>query len=513
MYFIIVIMDNFHISFYKWDKSYKKFYDSLKNILKINNPQTYFPILSLYLYFHNTKNSHKCIDLERRFIVKEILEIDYLKYYNSNSLIKANIFDQKTKTYEIRELFCKCMPILDPLHFIMNNYSNLIPRNPLLPSNYNFNTFDKINDMNNSAYIDTFFGYICSYITTNDINPSFSTFYGSVNGISNKYHFDITEEYDDLKNEKWFHRNLGKLFSIDMYVDSDSDSDSESDSSHNESLKSNKSNISSNRSSISSNSLESLKSDNSVNSRNSSHSSYHDSDYVCILKGLPVQLFFIQKLDGTLEDFLKVDVHIDLLLSAILQVCFAIHLLQKKFMFTHNDLHINNVMYTKTDKTYLYYKFNNIYFKVPTFGYLFKIIDFGRSIFTFQNKVFFNDTFNRHGEAEGQYTYPNRHLLYMNDNKELITPNFNFDLCRLAITILDELELEDSEQNSEFIDFIKSLTKDKNGGFLYELEDDFNMYIEIAKSACNSRPCDIICNDIFKKFRIKKKNFPKRNFY
>ena len=129
-------MDNFHISFYKWDKSYKKFYDSLKNILKINNPQTYFPILSLYLYFHNTKNSHKCIDLERRFIVKEILEIDYLKYYNSNSLIKANIFDQKTKTYEIRELFCKCMPILDPLHFIMNNYSNLIPRNPLLPSNY-----------------------------------------------------------------------------------------------------------------------------------------------------------------------------------------------------------------------------------------------------------------------------------------------------------------------------------------------------------------------------------------
>ena len=39
--------------------------------------------------------------------------------------------------------------------------------------------------------------YICSYITTNDINPSFSTFYGSVNGISEKYHFDIKEEYDE----------------------------------------------------------------------------------------------------------------------------------------------------------------------------------------------------------------------------------------------------------------------------------------------------------------------------
>ena len=164
------------------------------------------------------------------------------------------------------------------------------------------------------------FGYICSNITSNDINPSFSTFYGSVNGISEKYHFDITEEYEDLKNEKWFHRNLGKLFSIDMYVDSgsESDSDSDSDSESNKSLKSNES-------------LKSDKSDKSNNSLKSYNSSYHDSDYVCILKGLPVQLFFIEKLDGTLEDFLKVDVHKDLILSCLLQVTFALHLLQKKF--------------------------------------------------------------------------------------------------------------------------------------------------------------------------------------
>ena len=71
----------------------------------------------------------------------------------------------------------------------------------------------------------------------------------------------------------------------------------------------------------------------------------------------------------------------------------CITFITKKFLFTHNDLHINNIMYTKTDRTFLYYKFNNIYFKVPTFGYIFKIIDFGRSIFTFNNKVFFNDTF------------------------------------------------------------------------------------------------------------------------
>ena len=49
------------------------------------------------------------------------------------------------------------MPLLDPLHFIMNNYNNIYKRKiSFLPSNYNFNTFDKLNDMNNNAYIDTF---------------------------------------------------------------------------------------------------------------------------------------------------------------------------------------------------------------------------------------------------------------------------------------------------------------------------------------------------------------------
>ena len=223
-----------------------------------------------------------------------------------------------------------------------------------------------------------------------------------------------------------------------------------------------------------------------------SDSDSDDADYICLVKDIPVQLFFIEKLDGTLEDFLKKDLDVLLILSALFQISFALHLLQKKFKFTHNDLHINNIMYTKTDKEFLYYKFNNIYFKVPTYGYLFKIIDFGRSIFTYQNKLFFNDTFNRHGEAEGQYTYPIRHLLFTNNKDDLIVPNYNCDLCRLAITILDVLKIIEYDEENVFIDFIKSLTKDLNDKYLYELNDDFNMYIEIAKYANNALPSNVI---------------------
>ena len=153
-------MDTYQIGFYKWGKEYKTFFKSCEKILNINDCQIYFPIMSLYLYFYNTKYSHKCIDLDRRYILKEILDVDYLKYYNSNSLIKGKIYDKKNKTFSVDEIFCKCMPLLDPLHFIMNNYNNKVKRNPLLPSNYNYNTFSKLNDMNNTAYIDTFFGYL-----------------------------------------------------------------------------------------------------------------------------------------------------------------------------------------------------------------------------------------------------------------------------------------------------------------------------------------------------------------
>ena len=37
---------------------------------------------------------------------------------------------------------------------------------------------------------------------------------------------------------------------------------------------------------------------------------------------------------------------------------------QKLFSLTHNDLHTNNIMYIKTEKRYLYYKYNDKHYKV-----------------------------------------------------------------------------------------------------------------------------------------------------
>ena len=359
----------------------------------------------------------------------------------------------------------------------MNNYNNIIKRNSLLPSNYSYNSYNKINDMNNSAYIDTFFSFITSELTLNNINPSFPIFYGSLSGIKKELKYDITDDYEDYKGEKWFYKTLGKSHTLDMYVSS-SEEDTESDCS----------------------------------------SYYDDNEYISLLKKIPCQHFFIEKLEGTLEDLLHdiENTNTDLILSCIFQISFALCYLQKHYNFTHNDLHINNVMYCQTDKTFLYYKFNNIYFKVPTHGYIFKIIDFGRSIFDFHNKTFFNDNFSKHGEAEGQYTYPIDSLLFKKRKEIPIYPSFHFDMCRLATTIIDVCEIDfnkDYKEKQTFVDFIINLTMDINGDSLSKLKDDFNMYVSISKYANNSLPRDIIQNYIFKNMRIKKKSFPKKLYY
>ena len=515
MYCFFLIM-NMNISFYKWkNDEVRMLSKSCDNIIDVNDIQFYQPYYSLYFNIHNTKNSHKRIDLKRRYYVSEILEINNKKYHTSNTFLKCKIFDSLKHLHQIEEVFCKCIPLLDPLFWIMSNYNNFVPRNGLLPSGYNYNTYEKINNMDNNAYIDTFMSFICSEITTSNLNPSFPIFYGSLNGIKKEYNFDISEDYYSLKKEPWFYKNLTKHdIKLDMYISSDEeDSDDEEDNE-----KRSTSGNSSSTSTSGNSSSTSTSGSSSSSSTSSSSSSTSGNDYIVILEKLPVQLFFIEKLQGTLEDLLtKIgELNTDLILSCIFQVSFALMYLQKYYGFTHNDLHINNVMFTSTNKTFLYYKFNNIYYKVPTYGYLFKIIDFGRSIFTFHNRLFFNDTFEKHGEAEGQYSKPFNKLSFQEKENTPIKQNFHFDLCRLAITILDVCGFDKGMNygtKQSFIDFIHNMTLTDNCESLYDLEDDFNMYIAISKYASNALPKNIIQNIIFNNYRIKKKEFPKKSYY
>lgn len=490
-------MNQLDIKYYKWKKNiYKNFYKSLRNILEMKELQFYMPFFSLYFYVHNTRNSHKIMDLYHRYYIHNINSIIKERYYNSNKIIEAQIYDNHKNIYENKIAFCKSIPILDPIHCINNNYNLINKNNFHLPGAYNFNAFTKINDINNGAYIDVFCSFLFGELTEKNILPSFALFYGSVNGIG-KYNYDITEEYEDYKIDRCFNKNIGKTFKLDIYLsdseEEDSDDSDDSDGSD-ESI----------------NSKESCGSDKSEQSNNFI---MNNDDYITKISDLPIQLLFIEKLEGTLEDYL-LDENFDqeVLLSCIFQISFSLHYLQKHYEFTHNDLHINNIMFSYTEKKYLYYKINNKYFKVPTYGKIFKIIDFGRAIFTFKNKVFMNDVFSKNGEAGGQYYYPNQVKFHKEKKlKPKINPNYSFDLCRLSMTILEELDK--SKISQKLLSLLNHICQDKYGDNYCDMEDDFSLYILISKNSENGIPINILNKEIFKKYRIKKKNFPLKSYY
>jgi hypothetical protein len=153
-------------------------------------------------------------------------------------------------------------------------------------------------------------------------------------------------------------------------------------------------------------------------------------------------------------------------------------------------------MYNKTDKKYIYYCYKKKYYKVPTFGRIFKIIDFGRSIYKFDGKLFCSDSFQIGGDAATQYNIEP----YLNNKKPRLEPNFSFDLCRLACSIFDYVidDFEEIKDISKCKDPIKRLIvewclDDKGINMLYKNNGtdrypDFKLYKMIARCVHNHIP-------------------------
>ena len=229
------------------------------------------------------------------------------------------------------------------------------------------------------------------------------------------------------------------------------------------------------------------------------------------IKAFPVQLIALERCNDTLDALIASDVLTDDELSAIVvQILMMLITYQKIFSFTHNDLHTNNIMYIKTEKQYLYYKYNDKYYKVPTFGKIFKLIDFGRAIYKFRGNTICSDSYHPEGDAATQYNCEP----YLNDNKPRLEPNNSFDLCRLGCSLFDYYvdDLENVTQDkSEIINIIiKWCYDDKNRNILYktngdERYPDFKLYKMIARTVNNHVPSKVLQYSHFNRFIISKK--------
>ena len=203
----------------------------------------------------------------------------------------------------------------------------------------------------------------------------------------------------------------------------------------------------------------------------------------CYLKNFPVQLIFQEQCVGTFDDLLLYDdLDDDEVIAALMQIICTLYTYNHCFQFTHNDLHTSNIMYTETDCEYLYYKVKGQYYRVPTYGRIYKLIDFGRAIYSFQGKQFCSDSFALGGDAYSQYNCEP----FLNSQKPRLEPNYSFDLCRLGCSLYDMLD--SGERDSLLYKLVeKWCTDDEGKNILYkktgqERYPDFKLYKMIART-------------------------------
>jgi hypothetical protein len=236
-----------------------------------------------------------------------------------------------------------------------------------------------------------------------------------------------------------------------------------------------------------------------------------EEEIFCSIDKFPVELIVLECCEDTLDSYISSKkIKDDEWESIVLQILFTLITYQKVFHFTHNDLHTNNIVYVATEKKYLYYKFNNTHYKVPTFGKIYKIIDFGRAIYRFKNKFICSDSYSHDGDAATQYNCEP----YFNENKPRLDPNYSFDLCRLGCSLFDYF-IDDLEDIKKLKSPIKKLMiewvfDDKNKNILYkndgsERYPDFKLYKMIARSVHKHTPQNVLKKPLFEKYQIAKK--------
>ena len=495
------------------------YYD--KKILNYNNASyidSFFNYLSSNLL--DNYNFINCINFYGSFLciqerfkinffddIEVLLESDFF-LKNQNKLFKIekelfqNIFNSNTKKFKQK--------------IKIDNSNSIIDLDDI--SDINSNDFF----YNNNSKLNTIYElYNNEKITKNNEKNAKNSKFKNNNNINE---IDINNKNIDIKNYSESDNSQNNISESDSSESDISESDSsesdisESDSS--ESDNSDNSDDSDGSESDNSDDSDGSESDNSDGSESDSSiesfsSEYINDKFIVEINNFPVQIICLEKLNITLDLYLKENnISEDEWLCILFQIIITLVAYQKIFKLTHNDLHTNNIMIKKTDKEYIYYKYDNIYYKVKTYGKIYKIIDFGRSIYYYNSKLFCSDSFEKNEDGYTQYNFAH---LYNNKKRE-IKPNMSFDLCRLGCSLIEHIvdDFEEfkklKETKSKYKKIIyKWIIDDKNKNILYksngdERYEDFDLYKKIARNVNNNIPKQEIKNEIFNEFIIKYTN-------
>ena len=224
---------------------------------------------------------------------------------------------------------------------------------------------------------------------------------------------------------------------------------------------------------------------------------FYDGNYL-ELNNIYSYLLVTEKADYDIDFLKKINtLDYNLFVSFVFQIFCAIITMNNIFGIKHNDLHLGNIMVKTTKKQFLYYKLHNIIFRVPTYGYIIKIIDWGRATYNFKDLRGKNSIFNCENECFGQYIYTKcnnkKTSCDIKDNKwcdiTIISHNLLYEFPEFRLSGLGKLLLAN----------ITAINGKKLNFNIF----DWSIYRTIGKSRFIINPKSILKNRVFNKYRYK----------
>lgn len=534
--------------------------------LGLRDPQVYSPIHDKFFVLGES-NCHVAT-FNNAWILKETGDL-------SGNILHGCVVAKGEDSTNRRDAFMKISPLVDPVKFATGKCPGDVDLCRSLPKwGDSDSAYPTSLDQNNIPYVDTFFTYLTSQLLHHHGFVNGLDYYGAIIGKQSNYLYNAIDDIECLEDSEYFNDKHGELFHMDDSVrrevmrhsavnrptlDIDEDcapisldvadigeleeitvlreniTDGATDMEEVVQLspapatdsrevtamdcKDDESDYCSSRSSDTEAESSDLDDDeDEVDGSAHDSGSEYDEDAVAHLSmhDYPVQLSFLEKCERTV-DSLIVDEDRDLSEqeweSMILQLLMSLITYQKCFKLTHNDLHTNNVMYTETQKAFLYYKVNGRHYKVPTFGKIYKVIDFGRAIYWFRGQKVCSNSFAPDGDAGGQYNCEP----FLVPEKPRLEPNLSFDLCRFATSLYDCVVGDEGDQDDwwPIIKLVVGWCKDdKKRNVLYksngeERYPDFKLYKMIARTVHNHVPEKVLQCSLFDAYVVGRKTINK----
>jgi hypothetical protein len=481
-------------------------------------------------------------------------------------------------TTSSKAAFLKVTHLLDPVRWMKGCYS--LPQHTGLPwhSRTWLTANHKLQNPNNQAYVEAMASYALGRLREEGVSPHFNEFYGAFCARADIYRYNLNDEYASFKQSRWFwngqRKGLYSLCVVDVknpgtpvlqdlvdemlkepsVIDDDSDggpSEEEilvegGDTNEKIELESLHSDDFSDVSFASDDEDDDSDSDSDAEDGDEEEEEEEEEDeeeyrIYATFREFPVMLVAVEENKGTMDALMDSEEAVgatvgtpewELRWSAwLFQVVTALSCAQSLLGFTHNDLHTNNIVWIDTDEPYLWYKSRaGGMFKVPTFGKLFRIIDFGRSIFSINDKLFISDDFSKGNDAEGQYCFKPLHPRPAPE--EVVPPNPSFDLSRLAVSLLDGIfpEAPKEKRDGSILSSEEGMVVKETVSPLYNLlwswmvDDtgenilidadgeekfpDFGLYRHIAAYVHSAVPAQQFSKPAFDQFQVAEKEVP-----